>query len=106
MINKKIEIKLSYPVMIERVDTEGKIITKETDTLSMGRFKVKHLKDLPKEFLEAITKGGAKALGLEQIKTLIPLLASLMEISESEMGEVDVTDLTLIAEKMGEVLKN
>lgn len=97
---EKNEIKLKYPITVN--GTAGVSI------LTMSRLKTKHLKLFPEDFLKAI--GGAesdrKEISLDIFPQLIPLIASLLGMTEKEAGEIDVTDLMAISERMGRLLGN
>ena len=93
------EIKLKYPIMIGKV---------KTDILTMSRLKTKHLKLFPEDFLKAIgsAESEKQEITLAIIPQLIPLIASLLGMTEEEADEIDVTDLMAISERMGRLLGN
>ncbi len=97
---EKNEIKLKYPITVN--GTAGVSI------LTMSRLKTKHLKLFPEDFLKAI--GGAESerqeITLAIIPKLIPLIASLLGMTEEDADEKDVTDLMAISERMGRLLGN
>ncbi len=97
---EKNEIKLKYPITVN--GTAGVSI------LTMSRLKTKHLKLFPEDFLKAI--GGAESerqeITLAIIPKLIPLIASLLGMTEEDADEIDVTDLMAISERMGRLLGN
>jgi len=62
--------------------------------LTFGRLKIKHLKLLPPDFI-AQAKDGNMNLAM-----LVPLIAGIANISESEAGEIDLTDLSLIMDEI------
>ncbi len=94
------EIKLKYPITVGEVKGVG--------VLTMSRLKTKHLKLFPEDFLKAIggTASKQKPLSLDIFPKMIPLIASLLGITEKEAGEIDVTDLMVISDKMGGILGN
>lgn len=87
MDEKKI-VKLKYPISIP-TDGGGTVDAYE---LKMGRFKAKHLKLLPKNFME---EGG-----IINPSDIMPLIAGLADISEEAAGEIDLEDLTEVAESL------
>ncbi|NQS89371.1 phage tail assembly protein [Patescibacteria group bacterium] len=87
MDSKKI-IKLKYPIPIPK---EGGG-TVQVSELSLSRLKAKHLRVLPKDFME--NEGGINPVDI------IPLLASMTDIPESSADELDMEDLMVIAEEL------
>lgn len=87
MDEKKI-VKLKYPIPIPTDGGE----TVDVYELKMGRFKAKHLKLLPDSFME--DKGSISP------KDIIPLIAGLANIPESAADELDMEDLTEVAESL------
>jgi hypothetical protein len=76
-------IKLKHPIPVEK-QAGGTVLT---DTLTLGRFKAKHLRLLPKSFFQ---EEGSKELGLDEV---IPLLAGVSGLKESEIDEIDAEDI-------------
>ena len=101
MEQKKIELK--YPIKIKDV---------ETNIVHMRRLKTKDLKLIPNKFLKMIggagknTQRSLEKITLEILPDLIPLMASMLGITENECGEIDIQDLMQIAQGWGEILKN
>lgn len=101
MEQKKIE--LQYAIKIKGV---------ETNIVYMRRLKTKDLKLIPQKFLKMIggsgknTQRGLEKVTLEILPDLIPLMASMLNITEEECGEIDIQDLMVIAQGWGEILKN
>lgn len=96
MENKKI-VKLKYSIPIPKQGGG----TANVSELSLSRLKAKHLRALPKDFME----GDGKINPVE----IISLIASMADIPESSADELDMEDLLVIAEKLtnflGESLK-
>jgi len=84
-MNEKKEIKLKYPIPIPK---EGGG-TVQVDYLEMGRFKLKHLKLLPEDFVEKEGKVSPA--------DLIPVIAGICDISEETAGEIDFEDIGDVA---------
>ena len=80
------EIILKHSIPVEK-DGGG---TVEVNKLHLGRFKLKHLKLLPENFVE---KGGNIPPA-----DLIPIIAGMTGISEMSAGEIDIDDVELLAE--------
>lgn len=85
-------IELKYPIPIPK-DGGG---TVDVSTLKIGRLKAKHLKALPKNFVE-------KEGNVEPAE-LIPLIAAIADIPESSADELDVEDLMVLAEGLEDFL--
>jgi PBP1b-binding outer membrane lipoprotein LpoB len=84
------EIELEYPIEINKKDGLVKRITK----VSIRRIKAKDLKLFPKEMLDAET-----ATKKIDVVKLIPLIASLCDLTTDEAGEIDLAgDLTKIVD--------
>lgn len=83
MEDKKV-IKLSYPILIK--NKNGDVIN--CNEICIGRFKVKHLKLFPKDFLSKSKKGEI------DIVQLIPLISGLAGLAENEVEEMDMIDLS------------
>jgi hypothetical protein len=64
----------------------------QVNKLEMGRFKLRHLKLLPDDFVEKE--------GKIPPADMIPLIAGMMNISEESAGEIDLEDIEQIAEKL------
>jgi hypothetical protein len=86
MDKKTIDLKYSIPIKSEN----GSII--QTKELCLGRLKAKHLKLLPKNFIEND--------GKIEPSEIIPLIAGLAGISMEAADEIDLEDLMAIAEGM------
>ena len=90
MEDKKITIKLTYPIKVK--SDNGQEL--EIDEIKIGRLKTGHLRALP----EGFTK---KALGNDiDPVDLIPLVAKISGLSEESVDEIDVEDLFKIVEKL------
>lgn len=83
------EIKLQFPIQYKNDNNENVVI----DTLTLGRFKLKHLKVLPKEL---VTSGG-KSKSVDPV-VLIPLVSQLAKIPEEAAEEIDIADLEKVVE--------
>ena len=81
-------VELNYPIPIPK---EGGG-TVDVSQLKLGRFKAKHLKLLPKGFMEND--------GQISPSEIIPLIAGLADIPESSANEIDMEDLMEVAESM------
>lgn len=95
-------IKLIYPITVKRNGQEEAL-----GELTLGRLKAKHLKLLPKEFLnqgENESEEGTSFLR-EDPYLIVPILAALANITEEEAGELDlVEDLPRVSEEVGNFL--
>lgn len=88
---KKMEeriVKLKWPIPVPAAD--GKMIN--VAELRLGRLKAKHLRLLPEEFMESE--------GSLSPADVIPLVAGLTGIPESSADEIDMEDLTEVADAM------
>jgi len=81
-------IKLKYSIPIPGKD--GEMI--QTNELKIGRLKAKHLKLLPDDFMES---NGQLSPG-----DIIPLIAGLANIPESAADEIDIEDMTEVADAL------
>lgn len=81
-------VQLKYPIPIPK---EGGG-TANVSELSLSRLKAKHLRALPKDFMES--EGKINSVDI------IPLLASIADIPESSADELDMEDLMVIAEEL------
>lgn len=81
---KVIELKYSIPVPKEG---GGSV---EVNKLQIGRLKLKHLKLLPKDFVEKEGKVSPDEI--------IPLIAGMANISEECAGEIDFDDIERVAD--------
>lgn len=92
-------IKLDFP--ISSFDAEGKEAT--ISSVKLGRVKVKHLRSLPKETMTRLTElqdSGKKAsLTIEEA---LPILQAITGLTNSEIDELDVSDLEKIQTAMEE----
>ena len=79
-------VKLKYPIKFE---------DKEYTELSFGRLKLKHIKNLPPDFAD---KWENKEIGFS---TLIPIIAGLANIPEEVAEEIDIDDIDVIIEGLG-----
>jgi hypothetical protein len=79
------KVKLQFPILLTNA---GQI--KECNELIFSRFKTKHLKLLPADFV-----GKAKD-GYINPASLIPLIAGLAGITVQEAEEIDMSDLVVI----------
>ncbi len=86
-MDKKI-VPLKYSIPIPK-EGGGMVDVKE---LKMGRFKAKHLKLLPDNFMENE--------GQISPKDIIPLIAGLADIPEDSADEIDIEDLMEVAESL------
>lgn len=84
MDNKIIKLKYSIPIAKEGGGTI------QTNELTFGRIKAKHMKLLPSSFLEQ--KGNITPW------EIIPFIAGLADIPESSADEIDLEDLEKVAE--------
>lgn len=87
---KIIELKYSIPVIKEG---GGSV---DISQLVIGRLKAKHLKALPDNFME--NKGNLNP------SDMIPLLASITDLSQETIEELDFEDLANVAEELGSFL--
>lgn len=85
-MEENIKIELTYPI-VTRDGEEREISCKE---IYIGRFKVKHLKLLPKDFMNKSKKGEIDP------SLLCPLIAGLSNLTDKEVGEIDIVDLEKI----------
>ena len=85
-------VKLKYSIPIAK-EGGGTVPVSE---LKMGRFKAKHLKLLPESFMA----DGGNISPAE----IIPLIAGLANISEEAADEIDIEDLTGVAESLQDFL--
>ena len=81
---KKITLKYSIPI----IDAEG--LTHKINEIALGRLKAKHLKLLPESF----SSGDGKIAPAD----ILPLIAGLTNLSIESVDEIDIEDLTVIAE--------
>ena len=86
MEDKKI-ISLKYPIP----DNDGK----DTSEIAIGRFKVKHLKLLPKDLIS----GDKEKANIDPIE-IMPLLAGMAGLSISSVEELDIDDLQTVMESI------
>ncbi len=86
-MDKKI-VPLKYSIPIKKEDG-GTVNIKE---LSIGRLKAKHLRLLPDSFMEDE--------GQISPKDIIPLIAGLANIPIESADEIDIEDLTEVAESL------
>lgn len=84
------KIKLEHPIIV-KTDNGSDISCNE---ISLGRFKVKHLKLLPKDFASKSKKGDV------EVSVLIPLIAGLTNLKEEEVDEIDIEDLYKIVDQL------
>ena len=96
MDTKTIKLEYSIPIKIKE---EGVPRTVNTNELTMGRLKVKHLKSLPAGFMD----GEGKAINPIE---MIPLIASITDISVESAEEIDISDLENIVEVLSDFLPN
>jgi len=86
-------IKLEYPIPVPK---EGGGFV-QVSQLTIGRLKAKHLKALPDNFIES--KGQILAADI------IPLLASVAEVPETSIDEMDFEDLMRVSEQLASFLE-
>lgn len=86
-------IKLKFPIPVPK-QGGGNVNVSE---VTLRRFKTKDLKNLPKDFVNK------KGKGMEPAQ-LVPLIAGLAELPESAIDEMDLEDLMVIAEGIGDFL--
>ncbi len=79
------KIDLQYPITTIKDGKEYNIVSVE-----IGRLKAKHLKFLPKD--------------ADDIHSYIPLIANIANMEEGEAEELDVVDLTTIAQELTQYL--
>ena len=82
-------IPLQYPIPRRKEAGAGVTMVHE---LVIGRFKAKHLKLLPKEFVEQE--------GKIHPTEILPLLAGLTELPLESIDELDMADLMNVAEEL------
>jgi len=87
-----IEINLKYPIKVK--DKEG--VDREMDVLRLGRFKAKHFLLLP----SGVGDENSKISPAE----MIPIIAGLAGLSNDEAGEIDMTDISEIADRLPEIM--
>jgi hypothetical protein len=87
-MEEKKKIKLQYPVSIKQED--GTLKTYEE--IEIGRLKNKHLKMLPKDFMDKN--------GKIPITNLVDVIAAIANISVEVAGEIDIEDTEKIAQEM------
>jgi hypothetical protein len=85
-------IKLKYPIPVPKKGG-GEVMV---DELTIGRLKAKHLRALPSGF-------GTEGSTLDAV-VMIPLIAGLAELPESSIDEMDLGDLLIVAEELGDFL--
>ena len=85
-------IKLKYAIPIP--GEGGKIIS--TNEIRIGRLKAKHLKLFPENFMEG--KGNLNPADM------IPLIAGIANIPESAADEIDIEDMSEVAEALQDFL--
>ena len=88
--SKKIVLDFPIPIKAEN----GNIV--RTNELEFGRMKAKHLKLLPKGFVES----GGKI----DPQDIIPLIAGLADIPIESAEEIDIEDLNEVAEVLSDFL--
>ena len=81
-------IKLKYSIPIPK-EGGGFVNTNE---IKIGRLKAKHLRLLPEDFAEKD--------GVLSPSAIIPLVAGLADIPESSADEIDMEDMTEVAEAL------
>ena len=86
MDEKIVKLKYSIPIPQEN----GSPIN--TNELKIGRFKAKHFKLLPKSFMDEE--------GQMSPAEIIPLIAGLANIPESAADEIDMEDISEVAEAL------
>lgn len=87
-----IEIKLNYP--IEVAASNGS--KQKLETIQLGRLKAKHLQYLPK----TLTAENTTVSPVE----ILPLIGAILGITDDEVGELDIVDLTKISERLPELM--
>jgi len=85
MAVKTKDIKLQYPITVKGENGNDII----TDIIRIGRLKAKHIRRLPKEFFKDDGKNISPA-------DIIPIIASLANMKESDIDEIDMEDLMTI----------
>jgi len=86
MKNKIVKLKYSIPVPKKG----GGMV--QVSELTLSRLKVKHLKALPENFMES--EGNINP------SDIIPLLASVVDIPEESVDEIDMEDMDIIAQEL------
>lgn len=81
-------VKLQYPLEYEK--DGSKIIVTE---IKLIRLKAKHLDKLPPDLQEKKLKG-------QHASVLLPILSCMAEIPENVLGELDLSDLTVLAQEI------
>jgi len=81
-------VELKHPIPVPK---EGGGIV-EVNKLELGRLKAKHLRLLPEDFM--------KNDGILSPKDILPLLAGLSNLPESSIDEIDMEDLSEVAEAL------
>lgn len=87
-------IKLEYPIGIPKEDGSKTYVNE----LSIGRFKLKHIKKLPPEVFNTEGKVNANEL----IPIMSSLIASLAGIPEESADDIDFADLESVMEVLGD----
>jgi len=82
-------VKLSFPIKIKK---DGADV--ECKELTFSRFKTKHLKLLPSDFVGKAKDGVVEPAGL------LPLIAGLAGLDIKEAEEIDMSDFVLIMEEI------
>ena len=87
-MEEKKKVKLQYPVTIKQEDGSSKVY----DEVEIGRLKNKHLKLLPKDFMD-----GKGKIPPDKLSGVISVIANIpMEVSD----EIDIEDTYNIAEEL------
>lgn len=89
--NKTIKLKYPIPIVRKKPGTEENEVV-ELKELTLGRLKAKHLRLLPDSFME--DEGRISATDV------IPLIAGLADVPEAAVDELDLEDLTGVAESL------
>lgn len=89
---KIIRLKYSIPIKVK----DGQAI--QTNQIEVGRIKVKHLKNLPKGFMDG--KGGISP------KDMILFISGLTELPIETIEEIDVDDLSTVTTELESFLEN
>jgi hypothetical protein len=86
---RKTEVKISLEYPLPGVNG-GEPVTE----LTIGRLKAKHLRALPESMTNAEEGDEVKLTPVE----MIPMIAAITNITDEQAGELDLEDLTTVAE--------
>lgn len=96
---ESVTIALKHPIVLGE---EGGT-TKQINSVTVGRLKVKHLKHIPSELLGE--DGKTEKSPQQMLPQLIPMLASMCDLTEEQMDMMDVEDMAEVTEKAMDFLQ-